>query len=41
MNDLMKLHNEAMDLALLGDKALAAGVKEEAATLYHKACEKT
>lgn len=40
MNELITLHNEAMDLALLGDKALAAGDKAEAATLYQRAYEK-
>lgn len=40
MSDLLKLHNEAMDLALLGDKELELGNKEGACNYYFQAFEK-
>lgn len=40
MSDLLKLHNEAMDLALLGDKELELGNKENACDYYFQAFEK-
>ena len=40
MSDLMILHNEAMDLALLGDKEMELGNKEGACSYYSQAFEK-
>lgn len=37
MNELQSLHNQAMDLALLGDKKLHTGDKEGACNLYVQA----
>lgn len=37
MNELHTLHNQAMDLAFLGDKKLQSGAKEEALKLFSQA----
>lgn len=40
MTDLHTLHNEAMDLAYLGDRKKNSGLLDEAVSLYHQAYEK-
>lgn len=40
MTDLKTLHNEAMDLAYLGDRKKNNGLLDEAVLLYHQAYEK-
>lgn len=40
MADLHTLHNEAMDLAYLGDRKKSNGLHDEAITLYHQAFER-